>query len=95
MDVSIRAGFFYGADKAKVFASSGQLLGRIVGRDGTSADDECSQAVCDFAPLHTKQQVQQFADSTNWLRQHMSAEYAQALKVLGEFLKPGAAGLGV
>ena len=99
LDVSIRAGFSYGVDKAKVLVASGKLLGRIVSRDGTSADDERSQAVRDFAPLRTKQQVQQFAGSTNWLRQHMSVEYAQALKVLGEFLKPGAefptAGLGV
>ncbi len=68
LDVSIRAGFSYGVDKAKVLVASGPLLGRIVGRDGTSRD---------FAPLRTKQQVQQFAGSTNWLRQHMGVEYAR------------------
>ncbi len=79
--------------------SAGQLLRRIVCRDGTSPDEERSQAARDSAPLRTKQQVQQFDGSTNWLRQHMSAECARALEVLGEFLKPGAefpaAGLGV
>ncbi len=76
LDVSIRAGFSYGVDKAMVLVASGSLLGRIVGRGGTSADDERAQAVRDFAPLRTKQHVQQFAVSTNWLRQHMPAEYA-------------------
>ena len=43
--------------------------------------------------------MQQFAGSTNWLRQHMRVEYGQAMKVLGEYLKPGASfpseGLGM
>jgi len=46
--------------------------------------------VQDFAPLKEKLHVQQFAGSTNWLRQHMREEYAHALKVLGEYMKPGA-----
>ena len=49
--------------------------------------------------MKEKVHVQQFAGSTNWLRQHMKEPYAQALKVLGEYMKPGAVfppeGLGV
>jgi hypothetical protein len=90
LDVSIRAGFSYGVDKAKVLVASGPLLGRIVGRDGTSADDERSQAVRDVAPLCTKQQVQQFAGSTKWLRQHMRVELAAAAYAGG--IRPGVEG---
>ena len=61
-----------------------------VPREGIEADDERAQAIRDFPPLKTKQQLQQFAGCTNWLRQHMPEQYSQALKVLAEFLKPGA-----
>ena len=90
LDVSILSGFSFGIDKAKVLVASGSLLGRIVGRDGVTGDEERAQAVRDFAPLKSKQHVQQFAGCTNWLRPHMREEYAQALKVLGEYMKPGA-----
>ena len=90
LDVSIKAGFSFGAEKAKIMVDQGTLLGRLVSREGIAADEERAQAVRDFAPLRTKQHVQQFAGSANWLRQHMPLEYAQALKLLDEFLKPGA-----
>ena len=99
LDVSIVSGFSFGCEKAQVLQSEGKLLGRLVGRTGIRADGERSQAVRDFAPLKEKVHVQQFAGSTNWLRQHMKEPYAQALKVLGEYMKPGAVfpkeGLGV
>ena len=90
LGVSILSGFSFGIDKAKVLVASGSLLGRIVGRDGVTGDEDRAQAVRDFAPLKSKQHVQQFAGCTNWLRPHMREEYAQALKVLGEYMKPGA-----
>ena len=64
LDVSILSGFSFGIDKAKVLVSSGSLLGRIVGRDGVTGDEERAQAVRDFAPLKSKQNVQQFASWT-------------------------------
>ena len=90
LDVSIVAGFSFGSEKAKILVAEGSLLGRVVSREGVAGDEERAQAVRDFAPLRTKQHVQQFAGSTNWLRQHLPVEYAQALKHLTEFLKPGA-----
>ena len=90
LDVSIVAGFSFGSEKAKIMVAEGSLLGRVVSRTGVAGDEERAQAVRDFAPLRTKQHVQQFAGSTNWLRQHLPVEYAQALKHLTEFLKPGA-----
>ena len=99
LDVSILSGFSFGVDKADVLRAEGKLLGRLVSRSGIKGDGERAQAVRDFAPLKEKVHVQQFAGSTNWLRQHMKEPYAQALKVLGEYMKPGAvfppAGLGV
>ena len=89
LDVSILSGFSFGVDKASVLAAEGKLLGRLVSRTGTKGDGERSKAVMDFAPLKDKTQVQQFAGSTNWLRPHLREEYAQAMKVLGEFMKPG------
>ena len=99
LDVSILSGFSFGVEKAQVLQTEGKLLGRLVSRTGVRGDGERAQAVRDFAPLKEKVHVQQFAGSTNWLRQHMKEPYAQALKVLGEFMKPGAVfppeGLGI
>ena len=88
--MSICSGFSFGAEKAQVLKAEGKLLGRVVGRTGVTADGDRVQAITDFAPLKEKLHVQQFAGSTNWLRQHMRVEYGQAMKVLGEYLKPGA-----
>ena len=90
LDVSILSGFSFGTAKSHVLVEKGSLLGRKVSREGIEADDERAQAIRDFPPLKTKQQLQQFAGCTNWLRQHMPEQYTQALKVLAEFLKPGA-----
>jgi len=84
LDVSILSGFSFGVDKAKILVAEGNLLGRIVGREGVRGDEELVQAIRDFAPLKSKQQLQQFAGCTNWLRPHMRQEYAQAMKALGE-----------
>ena len=62
----------------------------MVSREGVAGDEERAQAVRDFAPLRTKQHVQQFAGSTDWLRQNLLVEYGHALKHLTELLKPGA-----
>ncbi len=70
-DVSIMAGFSFGAEKAKIMVAQGNFLGRVVSREGVAAGEERAQAVRDFAPLHTKVRAQQFPGSTNWLRQHM------------------------
>ncbi len=64
MDVSIMAGFSYGAEKAKTLVAQGNLLGRVVSREGVAADEDRAQAVKDFPPLRTKVHVQQFAGST-------------------------------
>ena len=73
LDVSIMAGFSFGAEKAKILAPQRSLLGRVASRDGVAGDEERAQAVRDFAPLRTKQHVQQFAGSTNWLAAAASA----------------------
>ena len=53
-------------------------------------DGERVQAIEDFAPLREKLHIQQFLGCTNWLRNYLVAEYAQAAKILGEWQKPGA-----
>ncbi len=48
VDVSISAGFSFGVVEAKIMVDSGQLLGKVVSRDGTSATDERAKAERDF-----------------------------------------------
>ncbi len=79
--VGIMAGLFFGAEKVRRMVAQGSSLGRVVFREGVAADEPRPKAVRDFAPLRTKARVQQFAGSTDWLRQHMPVEYAQALKL--------------
>ena len=43
-----------------------------------------------FAPLHDVSQVRQFVGSTNWVRRYLLPCYATAVKILGEYMKPGA-----
>ena len=84
--------------KAQIAVSEGGLLEHKVGRRGAHADGERIKAIDEFAPLRDQSQVRQFVGSTNWGRWYMASMYATAVKILGEYMKPGAkfpeAGLG-
>ena len=89
-DRSIVAGFSYGCEKAQILVLKGQLLGHFVSRSGSEADGSRVQAIGDFAPLKEKLHIQQFLGSTNWLRQYLDKAYSTCVKILGEYMKPGA-----
>ena len=99
LDTSIVVGFSYGVSKAHIAVIKGSLLGHIVSRDGASTDPERTAAIVDFAPLKDATQIRQFVGTTNWVRRYLSTAYATAVKILGEYMKPGAVipeqGLGV
>ena len=90
LDRSIVSGFSYGVDKAQLLVTSGKLLGHIVSRRGLEADGSRVEAIMNFAPLKEKLHIQQFLGSTNWLRQYLDQAYSTCVKILGEFMKPGA-----
>ena len=90
LDTSIVAGFSFGINKAQIAVTEGNLLGHRVKRSGISHDPEKTQAIRDFAPLKDPTHVRQFLGSTNWIRLFMPAPYAAAVKILGEWSKPGA-----
>ena len=90
LDTSILSGFSYGVSKAFVAVTKGSLLGNHVSRTGAKAEEERTQAIWDFAPLREESHVRQFIGSTNWVRGYVSAQYATAAKILGEYMKPGA-----
>jgi len=99
LDISIAAGFSYGISKAFVAVQEGTLLGHRVSRSGSHHEPEMTDAITQFAPLFDQTQVRQFVGSTNWVRRYLSSCYPSAVKILGEYMKPGAvfppAGLGV
>ena len=91
LDTSILSGFSFGAgDKAHVAVTEGKLLGHIVSRTGARCDGERTAAIDEFAPLKDQTQVRQFVGSSNWVRWYLSSSYATAVKILGEYMKPGA-----
>ena len=90
LDTSIVAGFSFGIAKAQIAVTEGNLLGHRVKRSGISHGPEKTQAIRDFAPLKEPSHVRQFLGSTNWIRLFMPAPYAAAVKILGEWSKPGA-----
>jgi hypothetical protein len=69
----------------------GSLLGHKVTRTGTAHDEEKTQAISEFAPLKDATQVRQFVGCTNWIRRYLLPSYPAAVKILGEYMKPGAA----
>ena len=89
LDTSIIAGFSFGIVKAQIAVTEGNLLGHRVKRSGISHDPEKTQAIRDFAVLKEPSHVRQFLGSTNWIRLFMPAPYAAAVKILGEWNKPG------
>ena len=89
LDTSIIAGFSFGIVKAQIAVTEGNLLGHRVKRSGISHDPEKTQAIRDFAILTEPSHVRQFLGSTNWIRLFMPAPYAAAVKILGEWNKPG------
>ncbi len=99
LDTSILSGFSFGVNKAQIVVRQGGLLGHIVGRFGAKPDGERTQAIDEFAPLKEPSHVRQFVGSSNWVRRYLAVTYATAVKILGEYMKPGAvfpeAGLGV
>ena len=99
LGVSICSGFSFGCAKASILVSEGNLLGRVVGRDGVSGDVDRAEAVRKFAPMKEVKHLQQFWGCTNWLRPHLPVECVRAVKVLSPFMREGAVfppeGLGV
>ena len=89
-DVSICSGFSFGCAKASILVSVGNLLGRIVSRDGVQGDVDRAAAVKNFAPLKELKHLQQFLGCTNWLRPHLAIQYPHAVKVLSPFMREGA-----
>ena len=90
LDTSIVSGFSYGVNKADLVTQKGSLLGHKVSREGSSHEEERTQAINDFAPLKDVTQLRQFVGSTNWVRRYLLPSYATAVKILGEYMKPGA-----
>ena len=90
LDTSVLAGFSYGINKAFMVAIEGSLLGHHVSREGSSHQAEKTDAIRKFSPLHDVSQVRQFVGSTNWVRRYLLPCYATAVKILGEYMKPGA-----
>ena len=90
LDTSILAGFSYGINKASVAVQEGSLLGHHVGRNGSSHEPDKTEAIRKFAPLKDVTQIRQFVGSTNWVRRYLLPCYATAVKILGEYMKPGA-----
>ena len=90
LDISIMAGFSYGSKKAFMIVTEGSLLGHKVGRFGSRHEPEKTQAIDDFHPLRDVSEVRQFVGSTNWVRRYLLPCYAAAVKILGEYMKPGA-----
>ena len=60
LDVSICSKFSFGCAKASILVSEGNLLGRVVGRDGVSGDVDRAEAVRKFAPMKEVKHLQQF-----------------------------------
>ena len=84
------AGFSYGVDKANMIVQEGTLLGHKVSREGSAHDPEKTEAIENLAPLKDVSHVRQFVGSTNWVRRYLFSCYATAVKMLGEYMKPGA-----
>ena len=53
-------------------------------------DGSRTQAIREFAPLKEITHVRQFIGSTNWIRFYLSNVYSTLVKILGEWMKPGA-----
>ena len=90
LDTSILAGFSYGVGKAFIAVIEGSLLGHKVSREGSSHEKDRTDAITQFAPLKDVSQVRQFVGSTNWVRRYLLPCYGTAVKILGEYMKPGA-----
>ena len=90
LDTSILAGFSFGVNKASVVVTEGSLLGHHVGREGSSHESSKTDAIWKFAPLNNATEVRQFVGSTKWVRRYLLPCYATAVKILGDYMKPGA-----
>ena len=77
LDVSIMAGFSYGANKAQIFATEASLLGHHVNREGSSHEEEKTQTIVDFTALKDVTQVRQFTGCTNWVRRYLQPQDAR------------------
>ena len=90
LDTSILAGFSYGVGKAFIAVTEGSLLGHKVNREGSHHEEEKTEAIMKFPPLLNESMIRQFVGSTNWVRRYLLPCYATAVKILGEYMKPGA-----
>ena len=87
LDNSIVAGFSFGVEKALLLRMKAVLLGNLVGRFGSTADPEKTEAIMKFDPLKEQTHVRQFLGCTNWVRWFLDEYYAVAAKTLGQFNK--------
>ena len=51
LDIATVSGFSFGLDKAKIFATLGELLGDYVGRKGRWPKEDRVQVIKGFAPI--------------------------------------------
>ena len=84
------SGFSFGLDEAKIFATLGELLGDYVGRKGRWPKEDRVQVIKDFAPIKTKQHLQQFLGCANWVRAYLPCIYPSLVKLLAHLLRDGA-----
>ena len=89
LDVSHLAGFSFDVDEALVLVADASLLGHHVRGNGSDHEPEKIQAIDDFAPLAEVTQVKQFVGSSNWVRRYLAPYFVAAMKILGEYRKPG------
>ena len=83
LDTSIKSGFSFGVEKAKVVVAEGELLGHVVCWGGQKHQPAKTEAIANFAPLKDVPQIRQFVGSTNWVRRYLFPAYAAAVKILG------------
>ena len=83
--------FSNGINKAFVVVTEGSLLGHKVGRLGASVEPERTAAIVDFAPLKDITHLRQFLGCTNWIRHYLPVVYPVTVKLLADYMNPGAA----
>jgi len=79
-------GFSFGAGKAVILEVRIKLLGEYLDRYGRSSTEEHTKAITGWPPILEIGQLRQFLGTVNWVRSHLPAPFAQALKPVTPFL---------
>ena len=86
MDVAEVTGFSFGAGKAILCEVRVKLLGEYLDRYGRSSTEEHTKAITQWPAINDIQQLRQFLGTVHWVRSHLPAPFAQALKPVTPFL---------